>query len=144
MSHVPKSPYEKTAGMFYVPRMLDKIRLMQAGTLREDLRENLGKGFDGTLCNHLRVDYEEVKARVLAGASDEEVLQWCYATGRDMNEADVVVWNLYISKVGWKDHISEILIRRKRESGLENRDDIQTMFDYLDADEGRLADPKIQ
>jgi hypothetical protein len=26
---------------------------------------------------------------------------------------------------------------RKREAGLENRADIQTVFDYIDADEGR-------
>jgi hypothetical protein len=33
--------------------------------------------------------------------------------------------------------VSEILIRRKKESGFETRDEIQTMFDYIDADEGR-------
>ena len=32
---------------------------------------------------------------------------------------------------------TETLERRKRESGLSDRDDIQTMFDYIDADEGR-------
>ena len=41
-------------------------------------------------------------------------------------------------KRGWNDEGTEILERRKRESGLASRDDIQTMFDYIDADEGRL------
>ena len=32
---------------------------------------------------------------------------------------------------------AERLAKRKLESGFENRDEIQTMFDYIDADEGR-------
>ena len=40
-------------------------------------------------------------------------------------------------KRGWNDEATEILNRRKRESGLWDRDDIRTMFDYIDADEGR-------
>lgn len=137
MEMVPKSPYETLGGMVYVPRMLDKIRLMDRGVLRSDLRENLGKGFDDTLCNHLRVDYDEVKRLVLEGASDDEVLKWCFENGRAMNEKDIRVWNLFISKVGWNDDVSETLQRRKRESGFAERDDIQTIFQYIDADEGR-------
>jgi gluconokinase len=41
-------------------------------------------------------------------------------------------------KRGWSDELSERLASRKKESGLENRDDIQTMFHYIDADEGRM------
>jgi hypothetical protein len=33
--------------------------------------------------------------------------------------------------------VSPILDRRKKESGLQNRDDIETMFQYIDVDEGR-------
>jgi hypothetical protein len=42
-----------------------------------------------------------------------------------------------MTKRGGRDDVSEILIRRKKESGFEIRDEIQTMFDYIDADEGR-------
>ena len=42
-----------------------------------------------------------------------------------------------LMKMGWNDDLSETLIRRKKESSFENRDDIQTMFAYIDADEGR-------
>ena len=41
-------------------------------------------------------------------------------------------------KRGWNDDLSETLVRRKKESGIEARDDIKTMFQYIDADEGRL------
>ena len=41
-------------------------------------------------------------------------------------------------KRGWRDELAETLARRKKESGFEGRDEIQTMFEYIDADEGRL------
>ncbi len=37
-----------------------------------------------------------------------------------------------------RDDLSDLLARRKQESGWQERADIQTMFDYLDADDGRL------
>jgi gluconokinase len=44
-----------------------------------------------------------------------------------------------MSKRGWRDDLSDRLASRKKEGGLENRDDIQTMFNYIDADEGRAV-----
>jgi hypothetical protein len=43
-------------------------------------------------------------------------------------------------KLGWNDEVSETLKRRKREGGLEDRADIQTMFQFIDADEGRVVE----
>ncbi len=40
-------------------------------------------------------------------------------------------------KRGWNDEVSETLTRRKKEAGMGDRADIQTMFDFIDADEGR-------
>jgi hypothetical protein len=44
-----------------------------------------------------------------------------------------------MSQRGSNDEVAEILARRKKESGFEGRDDIKTMFQYIDADEGRPA-----
>jgi hypothetical protein len=41
-------------------------------------------------------------------------------------------------KRGWNDEVSEILQRRKKEAGMMDRSDIQTTFQFIDADEGRL------
>jgi hypothetical protein len=46
-------------------------------------------------------------------------------------------WNEFMRKCGWKDVVSPILDRRKKESGLQDRADIETMFQYIDVDEGR-------
>ncbi len=41
--------------------------------------------------------------RVLQGGNDEEILDWCFETGRALNEGDLLVWNSSLSKLGWTD-----------------------------------------
>ena len=134
---LPCGPLEETAGLMYFPRMLGKIRLHAAGCLWEDLHSNLGIGSDGACVDFLHVDYEALRARVLEGGSDEEILQWCEERGRPLNETDKRVWNYHTAKLGWNDHITEILAKRKADAGLADRDDIQTIAHYIDVDEGR-------
>lgn len=133
----PRSPQEKVGGIVYFGRMLDKIRLMEAGELPGDLQANLGKGFDSACADFLAVDYKELRVRVADGLDDEQALAWCRETGRHPDAEQVGTWNDFMCRRGCGDDISEILARRKKESGFENRDEIRTMFQYIDADEGR-------
>jgi hypothetical protein len=137
MTSYPRSPHDQVGGIVYFGRMLDKIRLKAAGTLHPDLHQNLGIGFDQRCTRFLGVSYGELDERVRAGLSDEQALEWCFAHGRKPTEEEIEVWNGFMTKRGWKDAASELVAKRKKESGLEHRDDIQTMFDYIDADEGR-------
>jgi Domain of unknown function (DUF5069) len=107
--------------------------------LLSDYHENLGhpRSADGAMCNFLRVNYEDVRERALQGGSDEEVLEWCYGNGRRLNEGDIFVWNNFASKIGWRDWATPTLKRRKKELGIADRDDIQTMGDLFDYEEGR-------
>jgi gluconokinase len=132
-----RSPAEKIGGLVYFARMLDKIRVHARGELPEDYQPNLGKGFDAKCCAFLHLDYTEVAKRVKEGAGDDEILEWAFATGRRPNEAEITMWNEFMRKFGWRDHAAEILERRKREAGMENRAEIETMFQFIDADEGR-------
>lgn len=134
---LPCSPLDETAGLKYFPRMLAKIRLHAQGRLWEELQNNLGKGSDNWCRGFLHVSYDDLKARVLQGGTDEEILQWCQEHGRPLNDADKLVWNSFASKLGWNDHVSAMLEKRKAGSGLAHRDDIQTMAHYIDVDEGR-------
>ena len=133
----PRSPKDPVGGIVYFGRMVDKIRLMAAGDLHPDLQENLGTGFDQRAVNFLGLDYPSLKNRVLEGGSDDEVLEWCFQKGTRPTDEQIQVWNAYMFKRGWRDDLSDRLASRKKEGGLENRDDIQTMFNYIDADEGR-------
>jgi len=135
----PKSFHEAVGGMIYFPRMLDKIRLHARGELREDCHANMGivARADWLCCNFLRVEYEALRKRVLEGGADEEILQWCFATGRRLNETDILIWNDFIRKRGWNDSANVRLVSWKLESGHAHRDDLMTIPDYTDVLEGR-------
>jgi hypothetical protein len=141
MSTYPKSPKETVGGMMYFPRMLDKIRQHARGELGADYHDNFGKqqSGDGMCCNVLRVDHAALSERVLAGGSDEEILEWCYTTGRRLNEPDLMVWNGFASKLGWNDFATPFLEQAKQEGGFSDRADIVTIFDLIDLDEGRIS-----
>ncbi len=133
-----RSPFEKVGGLFYFGRMLDKIRLHAKGELPPDYHENLGKGFDEKCVTFLRIKYYQLTEYVKRGGSDEEILQWCFSVGRKPSENDVYVWNEFMRKRGWNDEVSETLERRKKDAGMSVRSDIETAFQFIDADEGRL------
>ena len=133
-----RSPSEKVGGLFYFVRMLDKIRLHAKGELLSDYHANLGKGFDEKCVRFLRVNYDELAERVKKGGTNEEILQWCFSVGRRPSDDDLYVWNEFMRKRGWNDEFSETLKRRKAEAGMTDRADIQTAFQFIDADEGHL------
>jgi hypothetical protein len=134
---VPVSPYNQIDGLVYFPRMLDKARLFARSELREDLCGNLGLAMDAWTCALLSVSYADVVTQVGRGLDDRAVLDWCYAHGKKPTDQERRVWNAFMIKVGWRDSLAAKLALRKAESGLADRQDIQTMFDYIDADEGR-------
>lgn len=137
MNEFPISAYQETNGMIYFARMLDKIRKQARGTLREDFQDNLGRGYDKRCCDYLRVDYAALQARTLEGGTDEDILRWCFETGRELNANDILTWNEFLRKMGNNDFGSGILAKRKKESNLEHRTDIQTMLEFFEVDEGR-------
>jgi len=132
-----RSPSEKLGGLFYFGRMLDKIRVHLRGELPPDYQPNLGKGFDAKCCAFLHIDYAHLAERVRQGASDDDMLEWAFTSGRRPTDDEITMWNEFMRKFGWRDHAAEILERRKREAGMQDRAEIETMFQFIDADEGR-------
>ncbi|MEY2539948.1 MAG: hypothetical protein QOG67_3688 [Verrucomicrobiota bacterium] len=139
MATYPKSPKETAGGMRYFPRMLDKVRLHAVGELGLEYHANMGKpvSADGLCINFLRVNYNELCERVKRGGTDEEILEWCYENGRRLNEGDLTVWNNFMAKFGWNDFATPTLERIKKENGVSDRDDIKTIGEFIDFDEGR-------
>lgn len=133
-----KGCYEKTRGMFYFARMCSKIRLHAGGKLPEDYQEWLGQGFDGRTCRYLSVRYEDVKEQVLAGKTDQEVLDWCFANGRGLTDEEILIYNSFMSKRGWRDDESDEFIPGMiQKLGLKNDGSLFTDFDIIEMDEGR-------
>ncbi len=132
-----RSPHETVGGIVCFGRMLDKIKLHTQGKLPADYHKNLGTGFDGRCCSFLGVKYEDVIARVKLGGEDEDILEWCFTSGRKPSPDEIEFFSNYLRKRGWRDDASQRLAVRKKEDGVAHRDDVQTFFDLIDIDEGR-------
>lgn len=134
-----RSPYDKTAGgLHHLGRMLDKIRLKQAGALPEHFHRNYGLsiGLDGQLCGFLNVKFEDVEAQVAAGRTDAEVAEWIFATGLRPNRTQLLVWNEHSRKLGWNDRVTAFNAKVKQEPGWDHLT-ATTSFDLIEQSEER-------
>jgi hypothetical protein len=135
----PCSDYVETSGIVFFARMLEKIRLNARDLLPNGY--NLGfsdpTSFDARFCRFWEIDYDQLATRTLEGGTNEELLEWCFQGRKRPNPEQILIWNSFIIKRGWRDDGSPDLIVEKELNGLAHRDDIQTYVDLHDADEGR-------
>jgi hypothetical protein len=133
-----KGCFEKVNGMFYFARMCSKIRLHAQGKLPETYHDMLGQGFDGRTMRYLRVSYEDVKAQVLSGKTDEAVSEWCFVNGRRLTDEEILIYNSFMSKRGWhNDESDEFIPEAIKQYGLKDDGRLRTDFDLIEMDEGR-------
>ncbi|PYJ43495.1 MAG: DUF5069 domain-containing protein, partial [Verrucomicrobia bacterium] len=87
-TQTPCTDYIETKGLIYFARMLDKIRLKAAGKLSPGYFAGVEDPthFDARCTRFLGVNYDELVERTLQGGSDEEILDWCFASGRRPSE----------------------------------------------------------
>ena len=136
---IPVSDYEETSGIVFFARMVDKIRLHAEGRLAPDYL----RGFmdltclDARFCRFWEVDYDKLVARTLEGGTNEELLAWCFKDRKFPNDEQILVWNSFLIKRGWRDSGSQGVIDEKAKQGWQDRGDIQTYVDLHDMDEGR-------
>lgn len=136
-----RSPSDQVKGLVYFGRMLDKIRLQAAGKLPEGWQGQLGAAsqgsFDWRCCEFLKIDYATLVSETLKGNSDEDLLAWAYENGHQPNDQEIEIWNAFMIKRGWRDAGTQRLHQRLAEIGLGG-DAAQTMFEFIDLDEGRI------
>ena len=134
-----RSPHAKVGGLVYFGRMLDKIRLHDAGRLPPGF--NLGVAdwyfFDARCVRFLGVGWKALVKRVRRGGTDAQILRWCFKEGGKRTPEQIAVWNTFLAKRGWRDEASDGVAEEKAASGLGRRKDIVTWFDLIDAQEGR-------
>ena len=133
------SPYEKVGGIVWFPRMLQKIRLRAGSELPTEYLPYMGIGFDERCVRFLGVDYDALVERVCEGGSDQDLLDWSFETGRQPSDHEILIWNEFMIKRGWRDTDArpDELDEYKRKFGLGDRADILTYFDFFEIDEGR-------
>jgi gluconokinase len=135
-----RSPFDQVKGIVYFGRMLDKIRLFASGKLPEGWRAARGcemkTSFDSRCCKFLHIDYAALEKETLKGGTDEQLLEWAFKHGRQPSEEEIEIWNAFMTKRGWRDVGTQRLNERLAEIGLPPGT-VQTMFEFIDLDEGR-------
>lgn len=136
-----RSPFDEVGGIVYFGRMLDKIRLADEGRLPDGWQAARGSAmansFDDRCCRFLRIDYPALEAEVLKGGkTDGELLEWAFQQGRRPDAHEIEVWNGFMTKRGWRDSGTQRLNERLAEIGL-SPGTVETMFEFIDLDEGR-------
>ena len=135
-----RSPHDTVAGIVLVARLIDKVRLDDAGQLPAGYHVGFVPGnrtFDDRFCTFLGIPWDTFTASVRAGGSDVDILERCLAASRRPDAEQIEVWNTFMQKRGWRDSGTASFLRSKEESGLSHRDDLLTFFDLMDVEEGR-------
>jgi hypothetical protein len=133
-----RSPCDKVGGLVYFGRMVDQIRADANGKLPPEYQENLRKHLDEHCADFLGVAYNLVVQYVNEGLSDGAILQSCFGMGHRPSETQIYMWNEFMRKRGWNDELSETLEGQKKKGAMLSRSEIRTVFQFIDADEGRL------
>lgn len=136
-----RSPRDLVGGIAVFGRILDKIRLnAKEGKLPDGYHLGIIPGkrtFDDRVCRLLGVEFDALSKRTLEGGTDEEILEWCFQTGRKPDAEQIEIWNGFMHKRGWRDAASGGLVQQREEAGLGHREDLVTFFDVMDVEEGR-------
>ena len=100
-----RSPHDKVGGLVYFGRMLDKIRLHEAGQLPADYVANLGERdwyfYDARCCRFLGVKHSALVKRVKRGGTDAQILRWCFQQGGKRTAEQIAIWSTFLAKRGW-------------------------------------------
>tara|TARA_A100001011_G_C13888475_1_gene665961 strand:- start:4 stop:453 length:450 start_codon:yes stop_codon:yes gene_type:complete len=130
-----RSPQVKVVGLYHFGCMIDKIRLYCIGNLPDEYFRGSAVGLDGYLYSLLEIRYDELQERVKSGSNDKETLEWCCDNGHKPNKIQVRVQNGFVSKMGWKDPFSTFVNHVKSQAGIEDINEIVTLFELIALDE---------
>jgi len=70
----PRSPYDELEGFPWLPRMIDKVRALNAGKIGE--YTPFPCGGDQNFLGHIGIEPSAIKAVIDSGASDAEIGKW--------------------------------------------------------------------
>lgn len=139
----PRSPKALLGGLAHLGRFIDKVRLRHAGQIQD--YNYITVGFDKYLIDFLGIDAQVFEQLVLAGGTDEELLTWVKANGKQVSDAEVRLFSRNLLHAEPKDEearqrfhgrLREIAI--KRGVALSALPPVATWADVIELDEERL------
>ena len=139
----PRSPKMLLGGIAHLARFIDKIRLRNAGLIQD--YNYITVGFDKHLIDFLRIDPKAFEALVLAGRSDQEVLDWIQAQGESRTPEEIAQWNQILLSSRPKDDAARQRfqgrlqeIAAKRGLPVTSLPSVSTWAEVIELDEERL------
>lgn len=139
----PRSPKALLGGIAHLGRLIDKIRLRNAGWIQD--YNYITVGFDKYLVDFLGIDAKSFEQRVLAGGTDEELLAWVKANGCTPSDEKIAQWSKNLLASGPKDDAARQRfqgrlqeIANKRGVAVSSLPSVTTWADVIELDEERL------
>ena len=133
----PRSPYEKLGGYVHLPRLIDKARLHRKGLLNGYNYKTVG--FDKHLLTFLKLDGDQLEEMANKLDDDAAILDWVRENGTEHSAEAMEQWNqAMISRRPDTAAKKARFLHFLKQAGGEGRKDIQTYFDLIEFDEGRL------
>lgn len=139
----PRSPKELLGGIAHLGRFIDKIKLRNAGQIRD--YNYMTVGFDKYLIDFLGIDAGAFEQKVLTGAADDQLLAWVVANGKPHSHREIVQFSQGLLASGPKDDATRARfqgrldeIARKRGVPVSALPKVSTWADVIELDEGRL------
>lgn len=143
MTIYPRSPKALLGGIAHLGRFIDKIRLRNAGRIQD--YNYMTVGFDKYLVDFLGIDPKAFEQRVLGGGTDEELLTWVKANGKQLTEAGIRLFSENLLKTEPKDEAARQRFRGRldeiaKKRGVETRSlpSVSTWADVIELDEERM------
>jgi hypothetical protein len=139
----PRSPKEQINGLCFLARLIDKIRMRNAGQIQD--YNYLTVGFDKYLLDKLEIQGVDFEKRVLQGGTDAEIADWVKANSKALTDEEKAEWNNMVLTFGPKAEMAQKAFDRnkaalaeKRGVSVEDLSHITTWCGLIEHDEDRM------
>ena len=139
----PCSPKEEISGICFLARLVDKIRMRNAGLIQD--YNYLTAGFDKYLLDKLEIPGEDLEKRVLQGGTDTEIADWVKVNGKALTDEEKAEWNNMVLTFGPKAPMAQKAfdgykaeLAKKRGVSVESLSHITTWYGLIEHDENRM------
>ncbi|MDH3503027.1 MAG: DUF5069 domain-containing protein [Nitrospirota bacterium] len=139
----PRSPKEQVGGLCHLGRLIDKVKMRNAGQIQD--YNYLTAGLDKYLLDKLEIKGEDFEKRVLQGGTDAEIANWVKANGKTLTDEEKAEWNNMVLTFGPKAPMAQQAFDRnkaalaeKRGVSVEELSHITTWTGLIDHDEDRM------
>ena len=131
----PRSPREKIAGLVHLPRMIDKARALENGSIGEYIYPC---PLDERLLTFLCIKSDKFTEAIIA-TEDQNISKWAETVCASRTDEEKENFNKKFLAKKPNNEKSREKFYRIRDSIDPSRTDIQTWTDLMDLEEGRLA-----